>query len=407
MSPTEDEPTHGESTGAESAGTEEADVEELEGVVEGAAEHRAGGEAEDEPDGESEDRPEDLTADLESQAADYLADNDVWMYGANAEDVLAILDRLEDLTPAEARPIAEAWLAVPKADREKARKAVRKIVETEPEPARHYQMAREAVGTWLAVKSQFPEYVASSDDWPKVAGQVAEAALDACSALALDEKIEEDVYQSLSNPWFEAIDRLKMDTDLAKLEGLDQNEDGVVSEEAAEAEDTGEEQEFGPNSDAVTDFLNRLWLLTPDQISRLVTTWRDSDHDELHEAHEHLQALVDTDPEYRDEVRKAQAKLSPWLNTTRFEESNGFIGQSGQGESRKMAGPALADAVAALVLGDLLEPEDAETLYWPWFNLIGAPPLPEPAEDADREAGDEADGSDGEGPEDESRGSAG
>jgi hypothetical protein len=35
------------------------------------------------------------------------------------------------------------------------------------------------------------------------------------------------------------------------------------------------------------------------------------------------------------------------------------------------------------VLGDLLEPEDAERLYWPWFNLVGAPPLPEPAPEAD------------------------
>jgi hypothetical protein len=42
-----------------------------------------------------------------------------------------------------------------------------------------------------------------------------------------------------------------------------------------------------------------------------------------------------------------------------------------------MAGPALADAIAALVLGDLLKRSHAELLYGPWFNLIGAPPLPE------------------------------
>ena len=39
-------------------------------------------------DEELEDEPEDMTADLESQAADYLAGNDVWMYGPNAEAVL-------------------------------------------------------------------------------------------------------------------------------------------------------------------------------------------------------------------------------------------------------------------------------------------------------------------------------
>ena len=68
---------------------------------------------------ELEDQPEDMTADLESQAADYLADNDAWMYGPNAEAVLEILDRLEELTPAEARPLAEAWLAIPKSDRDR------------------------------------------------------------------------------------------------------------------------------------------------------------------------------------------------------------------------------------------------------------------------------------------------
>jgi len=61
----------------------------------------------------SGDQPEDMTADLESQAADYLADNDVWMYGPNAEAVLEILDRLEEIVPDEARPLAEAWLAIP------------------------------------------------------------------------------------------------------------------------------------------------------------------------------------------------------------------------------------------------------------------------------------------------------
>jgi len=54
------------------------------------------------------------------------------------------------------------------------------------------------------------------------------------------------------------------------------------------------------------------------------------------------------------------------------------LGQTGQGDTRKMAGPALADAIAALVLGDLLEPTDAETLYAPWYNIMGAPELPAP-----------------------------
>jgi hypothetical protein len=51
------------------------------------------------------------------------------------------------------------------------------------------------------------------------------------------------------------------------------------------------------------------------------------------------------------------------------------MGDTGQAAFRKKAGPAVADAIAALVLGDLLLPDDAITLYGPWFNLVGAPEL--------------------------------
>jgi hypothetical protein len=100
--------------------------------------------------------------------------------------------------------------------------------------------------------------------------------------------------------------------------------------------------------------------------------------------------LVGEDSEERDQVRRAQEKISPWLNGGRLQETSSFMGQTGQGGTRQMAGPALADAVAALVVGDLLAPEDAESLYAPWFNLVGAPPLPEATDEA---AGSDADGS--------------
>jgi hypothetical protein len=78
---------------------------------------------------EEQDQPEYTAAELESQAAEYLADNDVWMYGPNAEAVLEILDQLEEIGPREAQPLSEAWLAIPKSDRERARKAARKLAE--------------------------------------------------------------------------------------------------------------------------------------------------------------------------------------------------------------------------------------------------------------------------------------
>lgn len=329
------------------------------------------GEAVDE---ELEDQPEDMTADLESQAADYLAGNDVWMYGPSAEAVLEILDRLEELTPTDARPLAEAWLAIPKSDRDRARKAARKLGEDDLELGRHLELAREAVGTWMAVTGPFPEFVNADPEWGRLCTQSGEAALDAATAVILEGRLEEIHYESLLEPWSEAMAELDAAAETARLEGPADDE---PDDEEAEAEEEQQDQaEFGPNADSVTDFLTRLWLLTPEQVSRLVGGWQNVDRDDLRTAHEGLRGAADEEPEWRDQVRHAQDKLSPWLNAGRIEETAGFLGQTGQGESRKMAGPALADAVAALVLGDVLERRDAETLYGPWFNLIGAPPLP-------------------------------
>jgi hypothetical protein len=331
-------------------------------------------ELDEEPAAQLEDQPEDMTADLDSQAADYLAGNDVWMYGPNAEAVLEILDRLEEIVPDQARPLTEAWLAIPKSDRDRARKAVRKLAEDDEEIFRHLQLVREAVGTWMAVTGSYPEFVNAEPNWARMCGQTGEAALDAATAVILEGKLHESHYEALLEPWSETMAQLDAAAEAAKLEGPVEIESESDDEEL---DDEEEEGKFGPNSDSVTDFLNRLWLLAPEQVGRLVSGWQNVDRKDLKTAHEGLRAVVDEDPEWRNEVRRAQDELSPWLNAGRIQDTAGFLGQAGQGESRKMAGPALADAIAALVLGDLLKRRHAEVLYGPWFNLIGAPPLPE------------------------------
>ena len=331
-------------------------------------------ELDEEPAAQLEDQPEDMTADLDSQAADYLAGNDVWMYGPNAEAVLEILDRLEEIVPDDARPLTEAWLAIPKSDRDRARKAVRKLAEDDEEIARHLQLVREAVGTWMAVTGSYPEFVNAEPNWARMCSQTGEAALDATTAVILEGKLDESHYEALLEPWSETMAQLDAAAEAAKLEGPVEIE-GESDDE--ELDDEEEEGKFGPNSDSVTDFLNRLWLLAPEQVGRLVSGWQNVDRKDLKTAHEGLRAVVDEDPEWRDQVRRAQDELSPWLNAGRIQDTAGFLGQAGQGESRRMAGPALADAIAALVLGDLLKRRHAEVLYGPWFNLIGAPPLPE------------------------------
>ena len=339
--------------------------------------------------GEAEPEPEDMDADLESQAADYLADNDVWLYGPNAKEVLEVLDRLEEVGPDDAAAIAEAWRSAPKADRDAARKAVRKLTERNEESFRHVQMAREEIGAWLAVAAEYPEYVKAVPDWARTCTQVSDAALDAVTATILEDDLEEAEYQALFLPWTDAVEKIRIQEELEEIEGVDEAEDEEgEDDEGDEAAEEETEGEFGPNTDSVADFLNRLWLLSPEQISRLVSGWKESPQEDLERAHEALHDLVEEDPDWREQVRRAQEKIAPWLNGGRLQETSSFMGQTGQGGTRQMAGPALADAVAALVVGDLLAPEDAEALYAPWFNLVGAPPLPESAEDSDEPAED-------------------
>lgn len=346
---------------------------------------------EDEPETESEaedaeDQPEDMEADLRSQAADYLADNDVWLYGPHAKEVLEVLDRLEEVGPDDAESIAQAWRSAPKSDRDTARKAVRKLAESDEEIARHVQMVREEIGAWLAVAAEYPEFVKAIADWARICSQVSDAALDAATGIILEDDLEEPDYQALFLPWTEAIEKIRVDDELEEIEG----EPGAGDEEEVEGDEEGDEEtegEFGPNTDSVADFLNRLWLLSPEQVARLVSGWQEAPQEELERAHEALHDLVEEEPELRDQVRGAQEKIAPWLNGGRLQETASFMGQTGQGATRQMAGPSLADAVAALVVGDLLAPEEAEALYAPWFNLVGAPPLPEPDDDSVEGAG--------------------
>ena len=327
-----------------------------------------------------------MDADLESQAADYLADNDVWLYGPHAKEILEVLERLEEVDPDDAEAIAEAWRSASKPDREAARKAVRKLIESDEEIARHVQMAREEIGAWLAVAAEYPEYVKAIPNWARVCSQVSDAALDAATGIILEDELEEPEYEALFLPWTDAVEKIRIQEELEEIEGGAEAEDeeGVAGDGGDDEETEGE---FGPNSDSVADFLNRLWLLSPDQVTRLVSGWREAPQEQLEQAHEALHELVEVDPEWRDQVRRAQEKISPWLNGGRLQETASFMGQTGQSATRQMAGPALADAVAALVVGDLLEPEDADALYAPWFNLVGAPPLPAAAEDGDAPAG--------------------
>jgi hypothetical protein len=308
-------------------------------------------------------------ADPETNAAEFLAENDAWMFGSNCRPIVAILERLEEIGPADGGPIADAWDDAPRSERDSARKLARKAVDFESDAERHLQMARESVGTWLAVAANRPEFLKADPDWARVSSRVAEAALDAITALILEVDLDRSQLEVLSRPWTTAAGAVRDSAPRPSPDAMEAGEPGGPLEGEGEGK-------FGPNSDAVVDLINRLWLLTPEQVARLVGGWQAAPAEDLRTAHEMLHDLVDENDEWRDQVRAAQESLAPWLNASRIAETSGFLGQTGQADVRRMAGPALADAVAALVLADLLEPEDAQTLYGPWFELVGGPALP-------------------------------
>ena len=182
-----------------------------------------------------------------------------------------VLDRLEEVGPEDAEAIAEAWRSTSKSDRETARKAVRKLTERDEEISRHVQMAREEIGAWLAVAAEYPEFVKAVPNWARICSQVSDAALDAATGIILEEDLEEPDYEALFLPWTDAIEKLRVEKELQEIEGVAEDDD--VEEEEDDEDDTDGAGDFGPNSDSVADFLNRLWLLSPEQVSRLVSGW--------------------------------------------------------------------------------------------------------------------------------------
>ena len=103
-----------------------------------------------------------------------------------------------------------------------------------------------------------------------------------------------------------------------------------------------------------------------------------------------MQELAREDDAWRAQVKSAQDQITTWANgphdTARVPRQDRAL--STEVEVRAAALPPAIDAVSALVLADLLEPEDAQTLYAAWEATVGEPRLPEFEEDGvEQEAG--------------------
>ena len=123
-------------------------------------------------------------------------------------------------------------------------------------------------------------------------------------------------------------------------------------------------------------FLAKLGDLDLAQTSELVEAWREQPKEDLKVAHRALQAAADEDKTWREQLRLAQEEVFAWMDHRPTDILRATNATQEETRARELAGPTVADAIAALVLADILEADDAETLYAPWADVVGEPELP-------------------------------
>lgn len=341
------------------------------GLVAGGEEEAEIGEesADEELDGRTAaQRHADLQAELQRQAEEFglTGDNPVGLYGPNGEAVASMLESLADIDEETAEAIADAYEAIPEAERKVAQSVVRR---------RHrggkldyeLDLAERGVADWLS------SLKLTDRDEAALYAVVANAAVDAVDALVLEDELADPDFATLYGAWSEVMDSDEDEEDEEDEEG-EEGEAGGQNEagDSDDAEDS--EGIFGPNTDLVQQVIAKLKELSEGDVATLVAAWREQPREELRVAHRSLQNLADEDPKWRKQLRLAQEEVFAWMKDPENEADRSFSHDGNR--DRELAGPALADAIAALVMADMLDAEDAAILYAPWSEVIKSPELP-------------------------------
>jgi len=128
-------------------------------------------------------------------------------------------------------------------------------------------------------------------------------------------------------------------------------------------------KEFGPNQDAVDGLLARLESVT--QMQAMFLAGISAEDPERHRARE---AMVDAARRggRERELKLAQQEVEDWVNSwfTGGPQLTGYGRDVSPGENAVAAAPAVLDAIGALVVRDLLTPEEVEILTGPWNELV-------------------------------------
>ena len=380
----------------------------------------------DEGEVEIAERQLELQRELERQAEEFgLANQSATaVYGANGDAVADALDRLEAIDIETAEQLADAWLAIDPKERDLVE---REFGRSQRRGDRYYELAaaETAVTTWLSTRMQ-----AEPDDadlWQLVA----EAARGAVDALIADQELDDADYETLYGAWAEVMDAEEPEEDEpapAPAKGAASTKaaagktgKGAAPAPAAAAKPVGKgakaagkaaksdespiEDEFGPNTELVRRFFVKLGELGRENLQDLIAAWKDQDRHDLKQAHEEVRRLAKEDATWREQVRAAQEIVTTWAErvgggvdvnsehavlggASAIAVTAATMAGSSAGHKKTLemeqllqakhdAVPSAVDAVTALVLADLLEVEDAETLFAPWADAIGEPDLPE------------------------------
>ena len=344
-------------------------------------------EGDEEDDGRTaEQRRADLEAELQREAEEYGLTNlsPETLFGPNGEAVAAVLDALTEVDDDLAEAIADAYEAIPDAERKVARGFARRTLR-KANLEEEADTAQQAVSDWLsALKVPYEDQ--------GLYATVANAARDAVLGLVLEEELDDADFDTLYGPWSEVMDaeeeeeapeveaKAAAETYRAMADSIKANAKGgaragKAGKAAAPAGDGEEVGEFGPNTPLVIEFLKRLSALETAEIGELVTVWREQPKEPLRQAHRNLQALADEDAAWREQLRLAQEEVFAWIEGRATQHHDKPV-RNDSSRSREVAGPVVADSVAALAMADMLEPEDAETLYASWAEVVGEPVLP-------------------------------
>jgi hypothetical protein len=337
----------------------------------------------DEEDEEDKQAPiesaEELQAELQRQAEEFglTGDNPVGLYGPNGEEVAALLDSLADIDDETAEQIADAYESIPEAERRVAQSVIRRR-HRNGKYAYELDLAERGVTDWISS-------LGLEGSEGEMYSVVAAAATDAVYALILEDELADADFDTLYGAWSEVMD-VEDDDDSAEDGGAATEPVDASDQDASDQDAAPESQDgpFGPNTELVTQFLEKLASLEAPLIATLVSTWRNQPKEELKQAHRALQEIADEEKLWREQLRAAQEEVFAWmdLRTTSYMEH--FASSKDDAPTRESAGPVVADAVAALVMADVLTEEDAAILYAPWAEAIGVPEMPA-YEDADDE----------------------